>query len=431
MPYKHENFDVRRKFCDCYLPEPKEDAYAIVEQLHEVVDDVIMPRRRELDGGWHHDERVGHEAVEAACQALVDFGMLQAILPESLGGLGGVLKSTVVSGMMMEELGRGDAGLANDIGCVAWFFAPALYADRLDLVEHFGKEQLLDGKMHRACVAITEAAGGVNIDDTTQQGRSIRTTARLEGGEWVIDGAKIWPSGASVADIGYLILATTDASKGEEGVALIYVPADAKGLSFSKPLETMGMCLTDVNTQIFLDDVRVPEEFRVTHGTDMRDIDLFKSLATDERATTPGTVTGIMQAVLEILLDFTNDRVISGKPMRERSLYVHALGGIITAMEASRASYMQACYMFDHPEIYGQPWEKFLYCKAAAVDQAAMMAIRTQMQVAMDLMGSYSTAHEYHVEKYFRDLQQAALWLGGRYRVQMDTVLDYYPYAWS
>ena len=44
-----------------------------------------MPRRRELDGGWHHDERVGHEAIEDACQVLVDFGMLRAILPESLG----------------------------------------------------------------------------------------------------------------------------------------------------------------------------------------------------------------------------------------------------------------------------------------------------------------------------------------------------------
>ena len=51
MPYKHENFDVRRKFCDCYLPEPKEDAYAIVEQLHEVVDDVIMPIVGAITGG--------------------------------------------------------------------------------------------------------------------------------------------------------------------------------------------------------------------------------------------------------------------------------------------------------------------------------------------------------------------------------------------
>jgi alkylation response protein AidB-like acyl-CoA dehydrogenase len=142
-------------------------------------------------------------------------------------------------------------------------------------------------------------------------------------------------------------------------------------------------------------------------------------------------VIGVMQGVLEILLDFTSDRLIAGKPMRERSLYVHALGGIVTAIESSRAAYLQTCYMFDHPETYGRPWESFLYSKAAAADQAAMQAIRSSMQIAMDLMGSYSTAHEYHVEKYFRDMQQAALWLGGRYRVQMDTMLDYYPYDWA
>jgi alkylation response protein AidB-like acyl-CoA dehydrogenase len=431
MPYKHKNFEVRRKFCECYLPEPRDEVYAIVEELHDLVDDVIMPIRRELDGGWHHDPAIAEPAVDTACQALVDFGLLQAVLPEELGGPGGVLKSMVTYGMMMEEIGRADAGIANDVGVVGWFFSPALNAGRLDLVEHFGKEKLLDGKMHRACVAVTEPAGGVNIDDATQRGRAIRTSARLEGGEWVINGAKIWPSSASVSDIGYLIVATTDPAKGEAGVALIYVPADAEGLSFGKPLDTMGMCHTDVNTEVFLDEVRVPVEFRVTHGTDLRDIDLFKALATEDRSTTPGTVTGVMQGVLEILLEFTHDRLIAGKPMRERSLYVHALGGIVTAMEASRAAYLQTCYMVDHPETYGRSWESFLYSKAAAADQAAMQAIRGSMQVAMDLMGSYSTAHEYHVEKYFRDLQQAALWLGGRYRVQMDTMLDYYAYDWA
>lgn len=431
MPYRHKNFEIRRKFCECYLPEPKDEVYAVVEALHEVVEDVIMPRRRQLDGGWYHDERVAEEALEPVCQALTDFGLLRAVLPESMGGLGGTMKSMVTYAMMMEEIGRGDAGIANDLGCVGWFFSPALNAGRLDLVEHFGVEKLLDGKMHRAAVAVTEPSGGVNIDDTTQHGRAIRTRARLQNGEWVINGLKIWPSGASVADIGYLIVATTDPTKAEEGVALIYIPADVKGLSFGAPLQTMGMCHTDVNTEVFLDDVRVPEEFRVTYGTGMRDIDLFKALATEDRSTTPGTMTGVLQGVLEILLDFTGDRIIAGKPMREHSLYAHALGGIVTALESSRATYMQACYMFDHPETYGKPWERFLYSKAAAADQAAMQAIRASMQVAMDLMGSYSTAHDYHVEKYFRDMQQAALWLGGRYRVQMDVMLDYYSYGWS
>jgi hypothetical protein len=87
--------------------------------------------------------------------------------------------------------------------------------------------------------------------------------------------------------------------------------------------------------------------------------------------------------------------------------------------------------MADHPEKYGPLWGKFMYSRAASVDQACLMAARRIIETAMDLMGSYGTAHEYHLEKYYRDVKQAELWLGGRYRTQMDVVLDYYDYEWA
>ena len=138
-----------------------------------------------------------------------------------------------------------------------------------------------------------------------------------------------------------------------------------------------------------------------------------------------------MQSCIELLLDFSRDRIIAGKPMREHSVFVHALGGILTQWTTSRAAYMEACYMFDHPEKYGMPWEKFIYSRAAAVDQMVMMGVRQSLQTIMDLMGSYGSAHEYHVEKYMRDVKQAELWLGGRFRTQMDVMLDYYDYEWA
>ncbi len=77
------------------------------------------------------------------------------------------------------------------------------------------------------------------------------------------------------------------------------------------------------------------------------------------------------------------------------------------------------------------PWERFIYSRAAAVDQMVMMGVRQSLQTIMDLMGSYGSAHEYHVEKYMRDVKQAELWLGGRFRTQMDVMLDYYDYEWA
>jgi hypothetical protein len=60
-----------------------------------------------------------------------------------------------------------------------------------------------------------------------------------------------------------------------------------------------------------------------------------------------------------------------------------------------------------------------------------MMGVRQSLITIMDLMGSYGSAHEYHVEKYMRDVKQAELWLGGRFRTQMDVMLDYYDYEWA
>ena len=168
-----------------------------------------MPLRRDLDGGWQHDQAIADVAIAKSMQAIYDFGWPLAILPEEKGGLGGVMKSMVTYAMLIEELGRADCGIALDVSLLYWFYSP------IALRRAHGPARRLRSatarrKHHRACTSLTEPAGGTNIDDTTQHGRTIRTIARREGDEWVINGAKIWPSGASVADIGYMTLTTTE-----------------------------------------------------------------------------------------------------------------------------------------------------------------------------------------------------------------------------
>jgi hypothetical protein len=82
MSYYHPNFDPRKKFCDVYLPEPKEEVFDIVDRLHELVDRVIMPLRLELDGGFGHDQEVANKAIDTCMQAIADFGWQRSILPE-------------------------------------------------------------------------------------------------------------------------------------------------------------------------------------------------------------------------------------------------------------------------------------------------------------------------------------------------------------
>lgn len=205
----------------------------IVSAVREYVDKEIMPRRQDLDGGWHRDEKLAKETFEKVHKGLVDIGVQRAIYPEEFGGLG---VSGAASEMIYEEISRGDAGLATHMGIINWVMMPALRAGRMDLLEEF-IPKICDNNPHGCCMAITEPSGGANSEDPTQHGRTINTIAVLDGDEWVINGHKIWPSGASVADITYCTICTTDPAKGDEGVALIYVPPDAKGMTFSKPFQ--------------------------------------------------------------------------------------------------------------------------------------------------------------------------------------------------
>ena len=150
------------------------------------------------------------------------------------------------------------------------------------------------------CLAITEPAGGCNIEDAAEHGLTIRTTAKLEGDEWVINGEKMWPSGASVADI-YCVVCTTDPKLKEEGLALIYVPRDTPGISFGKPEDKMGMKVTDVNAAIYFDNVRVPMEYRA--GGPGVDWQLFRNNISWGRLSSAPMALGNAQAVLEIVTE--------------------------------------------------------------------------------------------------------------------------------
>ena len=124
------------------------------------------------------------------------------------------------------------------------------------------------------CFAMTEpggahGGGGCDIENLDLHGTKIRTKARLEGNEWVINGQKMWASNEGVADL-YCVVCTTDPNLGDEGVALIYVPKDTKGITFGKNENKAGMA-GDKNHPMFLENVRVPKEWRAAGpGVDAR-----------------------------------------------------------------------------------------------------------------------------------------------------------------
>ncbi len=255
---------------------------------------------------------------------------------------------------------------------------------------------------------------------------TIRTTAKLEGDEWVINGEKVWPSGASIADL-YCVVCTTDPKQREEGLALIYVPKDTPGLSFGKPEDKMGMKITDVNTAIYFDNVRVPKEYRA--GKAGLDWKLFRNNISWGRLTSAPMTLGNAQAVLEIVTGYTATRSYGGKPVRNHSLQASMIADMAIGIESARALYLSVAATFNNRKKFGNPGDDFLMARASAAKAYACDVTEMVCNRAMELMGSYGYVREYHVEKYLRDSKIIQLWLGGGQLARLDVAQSYYPYV--
>jgi alkylation response protein AidB-like acyl-CoA dehydrogenase len=392
-----------------------QEEQAFLQTIREYVDQEIMPVRLQLDEDYAVFEKV--------YGGLVKLGIQKRGFSPKYGGLG--IRSATTVCALTEEISRGDSGVSLHALIVPWCMAAAMGARNTFVMDKF-IPMFCDDTPRCGCLAITEPAGGCNIEDASEHGLTIRTRARLDGDEWVINGEKMWPSGAGIADI-YCVVCTTDPALGEESVALIYVPKDTPGLSFGKPERKMGMTVTDVNAAIYFDDVRVPKAYRA--GEPGLDWQLFRNNIAWGRLTSAPMSLGNAQAVLEIVVEYTGTRSYGGKPVRNHSLQAAMLADMVVAIESARAFYLSVAAMFNDRERFGNPGGDFLLGRASAAKVYACDVTEMVCNRAMELMGSYGYARDYHVEKYLRDSKIIQLWLGGGQLARLDVAQSYYPYV--
>lgn len=426
---------AKQKYCQAFCTA---EEIEVAENIRRFVDREVMPHRHDLEGGWHRDEKLALATLHRLYARCVELQLTQANLPKEYGGLG---LGPVVRQMVNEELSRADIGLATMVGKIHWVVSLMVAAKRDDLLREFAP-RITGGEVWTACVAITEPAGGANLEDPAMEGRTIRTIARRDGDSYVIKGHKIWPGPAGALErfrsehmkghLGYWTVATTDPALGEEGIGVFYVPADAEGLSFSRPYEKMGFVWSDENVDIWYDNVRIPEKYRIDTqpGEGARLVRGY--IIGLGRLAGAARLTGLSQAVLEIVLDYTRNRSIAGTPVRERSMFAGMIAEMFRAIELSRQYYLATTWMVTHPEIYGPPWSpqmvaRFSAARSFAADTAELVTNR-----AMELMGSYGYAYEFHVEKYMRDFKIVKMWLGGAQRDRLDIAQGLYgPFKWA
>ncbi len=193
-----------------YLKElTKEEDELFRIAIHGFAEDEILPRRLDIDKDKEHKI-----VDDILVKLLVDIGFLKAVFPEELGGTN--ITSMVTYVQVLEELARGDLGIATAAACTLWPLSPILYEPyrRIDLLEEF-KDIFFSNELKLGCFAMTEPQGGCDIENPKMEGRTICTRTTLKDDEWVINGTKQWASNSGVASL-YLIVATTDSSIGKK-----------------------------------------------------------------------------------------------------------------------------------------------------------------------------------------------------------------------
>jgi alkylation response protein AidB-like acyl-CoA dehydrogenase len=402
-------------YMDLFL---KEEDHMAREMFRGFVDKEIMPMRQKID-----DDRE-HKIVGKILQRLTDLGVQRAAFPKEYGGGGS--NSIVSAAIMHEELARGDSGIATAATVTTWAFLPAILAGNKAVLDHFAP-MFCSPDLKMGCFAMTEpggshGGGGCDIENISLQGRKIRTLARLEGNEWVIDGQKAWASNSGVSDA-YCVLCTINPDSGDEGIALIYVPGSCKGLTFGKFENKAGM-QGDKNCMMYLENVRVPKEFRAAGPG--QDAELFHNNVLLARINTGALAVGNAQGAFETVLKYTGERIVADKPIRQHSIAAGILADMAIGIETARTYYLAVAYMYDHPEIYGSPLSNSMLSRASI---AKLYAADTSVMVtnkAMELMGAYGYVRDYDVEKYWRDCKIIQLWEGGAQLGRFDVCRGYY-----
>lgn len=293
--------------------------------VRKLVESAINPHVEE----W---EREGSFPAHEVFKKFGDAGLLGLTKPEAYGGAELDYSYALV---LAEELGRCDAGgPALALGVQTDMATPALARFGSDELRREFLAPAIAGDMV-ACIGVSEPGAGSDV-------ASIKTTARKDGDDYVIKGGKMWITNGIQGDW-MCTLVNTGEGKPHQNKSLVIIPLDTKGVERARKLDKMGMRSSDT-AQIFLDDVRVPQRYRIgDEGAGF----FFQMLQFQEERLwgaanmLQGLETGIRDTV-----EYTRQREVFGRPLLDNQ-YVHfKLAELSTEIEALRALIYRATELY-------------------------------------------------------------------------------------
>jgi acyl-CoA dehydrogenase len=319
------------------------------------------------------------EFVDALTQA----GWLAALIPEQYGGAGLPLGAGAA---ILEEM---QASGGNSGACHAQMYTMGT------LLRHGSEEQKLkylpqiaEGKLRLQAFGVTEPTSGTDTG-------ALKTTAKLDGGHYVINGQKIWTSRAEHSDLMILLARTTplnDSMKKTAGLSVILVDmreAIGNGLTIC-PIRTM---MNHATTEVFFDNLRVPVENLI--GEEGKGFRYILSGMNAERILIAAECIGDAKWFTKKSVDYAKDRNVFGRPIGQNQGVQFPIAKAYANMRAAELMVREAIRLYEAGENPGAEANMAKMLAADAAFEAANACVQTH--------GGFGFAEEYDVERKFRE----------------------------
>jgi len=348
-----------------------EEQAALKESVAAFAREAVAP----VIGGHYERGEFPYELVAG----MGKMGLFGLPFSEEHGGMGGDYFTLCLA---LEELARVDSSVAITLEAGVSLGAMPIYRFGTEEQKRRYLPRLVSGE-RLAAFGLTEPGGGSDVPG------GMRTTARLENGEWVINGSKcfITNSGTDITEF-----VTVTALTGEDEISTIIVPNGTPGFTVGPEYSKVGWRASDTR-ELFFDDVRVPEENLV--GPRGRGYAQFLRILDEGRIAIAALSVGLAQGCVDESLRYVKERRAFGRAIGEYQAIQFKIAEMERRVWTARVAYYAAAARM----LRGEPFKKEAAIAKLTASDAAMDNSRDATQV----FGGYGFMNEFPVGRFYRD----------------------------
>ncbi|WP_103533144.1 acyl-CoA dehydrogenase family protein [Streptomyces sp. SM11] len=355
------------------------------EAVRKLAEDFVTREVAPHVVAWDRAENVDKSIVKK----LGDLGFLGLTVPEEYGGSGGDHLSYC---LVTEELGRGDSSVRGIVSVSLGLVAKTIATWGDEEQKRTWLPRLTSGEAV-GCFGLTEPGTGSDAGN-------LATRAVRDGGDYVVNGTKMFITNGTWADV-VLLFARTNDTPGRRGVSAFLVPTDTPGLTRRTIHGKLGL-RGQATAELVLQDVRIPASGLL--GPEGKGFSIAMSALAKGRMSVAAGCVGIARAALDAAVRYAGEREQFGGPIARHQLVQELLSDIAVDVDAARLLTWRVADLIDRGQEFATAASKAkLYASEAAVRCA---------NNALQVFGGYGYIDEYPVGKLLRDARVMTLYEG-------------------